>query len=250
MLAPFGVARESASASIISAGISDGEALAGFVKDQDRAWIEQEPAFGVEIALLLHITGEGAGLRLKQAMAKAMPSTSAAVTPEQTLQELDKLRQSDTFKLANSTQQGKFLTVHRIIGRIVEGAAPNVATAGKDEMLSDVVALIPNFVRQVKPAAEGNPKATAFGAEALALMYPDVKKKAGAGNATLKDVKPFRIYGYLCAPEVRATYDAMVSDVDKKLGSASSAKAKKAKTSKSAGDGDDAAFKKAMELFA
>merc|ERR1712060_254214 len=138
---------------------------------------------------------------------------------------------SDEFKLADTTSQGKFHTFLRILGRIVDGRTPEVADAATDPMLRIAVARLPRFVcHAAATSANAEPKYS-YGSAALKLLYPTAKAKADQGSAVWDDVALFSTWSYLAAEYDRKLYIAMTESVKDAVGALAMPKRKVAKKS-------------------
>jgi hypothetical protein len=134
------IARDTVRNSIVACAPANGEQFKQICSEREATWL----AFDRDL-LLDAIYGQNAGLRLKQKLLDAMWTEALAKTPVDTLQILDKIMQTDEFKLCNEAHQGKCQSMHKIIGRLVDHRDPQVQHAANDDMLKDVVARIPFF---------------------------------------------------------------------------------------------------------
>ena len=181
-------------------------------------------------------------------MMAAMPSAGRVVAPLDCLQAFEKLTQSEHYKLANASHQAKCTTLQKLIGRICDQRSPESDMCREDAMLSEVVALIPFFIR-AEQKVEGEEGTTlVFGSAALKVLYPDIKAKADAGTSNFEQVAPFRIYAYLASPIDKPSYLALADSVETHLGSLSAGRAKKSKSG-TANAADDSAVRAALDMF-
>ena len=195
------------------------------------------------------VGGDAGKQRLKAKMLECMQPPE---TPSQTLTEFQLLLKTDEYKFSDRATQAKFDTMRKIIGRIVDQRPPEAQDASEDDMLKDLVALIPSYL--AVDMGQGDNKKTVHGAAALAYIYSQVKKKADDGTASFNDVAPFAVYLYLASKGEQAKYRAMVDSVVAKCADFDTKRpSKKAKSASSSGlvaSERDAAVKSAMAMFA
>ena len=122
-------------------------------------------------------------------------------------------------------------------------------------MLKDVVLKLPFFVEHQQAASSSGEARTVWGAAALILKYDGVKDKCDAGSASMEDVTPFHVFGYLAKPEDQPKYAALVDAVREKLGTLGArSRTLKKPTSASASSApaasDESAVSAALAMFA
>jgi hypothetical protein len=249
------IARATVQTSIETTAPENGEQLKQVVQERKQGWMGFDREFGVELALLQSVFGDGAKTRLKQKLLDAMWSQASPKKPSESLQILEKALHTAEYKLASESYQGKFKTMVTILGRIVDGRPPCCETSAKDDMLKDVVVKLPFFVEHQQAASASGEAETVWGAAALILKYDEVKTKCDAGTASMDDVTPFHVFGYLAKPEDQPRYAAMVDAVREKLGTLGARRRPTKRSTPASGSSalsgsDDSAISAALAMFA
>ena len=208
IIAAASIARATVQTSIATSAPENGEQLKQVVQERQLGWLGLDREFVVELALLQSVFGGGAKTRLKQKLLEAMWSQAAPKTPSESLPILERALHAAEYKPASESYQGKFTTLVTILGRIVYGRPPCCETAAMDDRLKDAVLKLPFFVEHQQAASSSGEARTVWGAAALILKYDGVKDKCDAGSASMEDVTPFHVFGYLAKPEDQPKYAA------------------------------------------
>ena len=90
IIAAASIARATVQTSIATSAPENGEQLEQVVQERQLGWLGLDREFGVELALLQSVFGDGAKTRLKQKLLEAMWSQAAPKTPSESLQILEK----------------------------------------------------------------------------------------------------------------------------------------------------------------
>jgi hypothetical protein len=132
-----------------------------------------DDTFDVEFAIIESLTGLASEKRLMDAILDAMPSKATEISPASALQRVTALAAHGVYKYSTRPFQGKHSVILRILGRIVDGRAPDLQDAAKDVHMSGFIGRLQYFIRY--DADDGKGSAMKFGSEALTYKYKVVK---------------------------------------------------------------------------
>ena len=203
--------------------------------------------FQVELALLSSITSDGAQGKINSEIMLCMPSAEKKYTCEETAQLLKNLASGSLFKMSSRSGQQKLRMTQQLVDAIVEGRRPETSVVAQCTFLAEVVGRFQWFlVRKVGGS-------TVYGVEALKAVMSDAHAKLAAKTATLADVAPLQIFGWLLAGEEKLKAETMVkaivtsatsmADCMKSKSTASSSKSTAVKKQ------EDSALQKALDMF-
>eukprot|EP00959_Pyramimonas_sp_CCMP1952_P316820 6631504-Pyramimonas_sp.AAC.1 len=247
------VARAALVQAVENAKLDNQNDLVAFVTSRSAAWVTTDRDFGVEISILKALGGN-VGKRL---LSEHMRAAIVHQQPSDSLATFQLLTTKPVYKLADKASQVQFDLMHKIIGRIVDGRAPEIDDcAQKADMLKELLLLLPGYL-QHEVAKSGGGTETVTGSKALSAMYDTMKTKVDNGRASMQDVEPFVVYAYLATKEDQQKYKAMVDVVKAKIGAVGGTKRARgsrgsssdAAAAASSNAAADAAVQSAMAMF-
>ncbi|CAK0798940.1 unnamed protein product [Prorocentrum cordatum] len=253
-LAPARAARKALVKAFKDEGATSGDQMKAVAEGMAEGLVLTDPFYKIELAIILKATSATqAGGRVQEELLGCLASKDANVLPEEAVQSVSCLKNTDTYKMACSDAQDKVESVLRWLGKIVEEQPPNLRDAQKDDFLGPVVSQLGYFVRW-GPSAGASTAVFKYGMDAMREKIDLAKGKLQLGTVAPEDVVQIRTFPWLIPKPLRNEARAIIKDVDESSGAiVPVAYATPAKVAKKAAEGKkaekDTATDAALALF-
>ena len=245
------VARDACEEYFNGAGKGTGDEVENGLKAKRVSWMTMDPEFGVELAVMEYLSGEGSERRLLVKIHAELPAPRRAITETGAFHAINKMSATAEFKLASRTAQAKHEAIVKVLGKLTHDTAPDLTVCLGDKQLRTFVAKLQYFVRVPSAAASGADSGEVlFGLDALKALHEQAKAKDAEGTLAKEDVVKLLTYTHLLPPELVASAAALNAKVEEKgVAETTGKKQKKSKKSAAATAAEDLAAQEAMKMF-
>ena len=243
------VARAACKVAFDESGTGPSDAVMRTLKAKRSHWLLMDPDFGLEIAMIETLCGEGSEARLAASILDLFPTATKVVTLEEVCQQLHAMPALTIYKMASRAAQAKHSLVCTMLGRLCEGHAPCLATMSQDPTLAPVVARLGFFVRVTESSGSKGKSNELVGAAALKHLFEAARIKHGDTKATLNDVEKLRSFSFLVPADIKDACAQLVHEVEADNCSNLSQRASSQDTKKATKEKQATAVAEAMAMF-
>jgi hypothetical protein len=231
------------------AGTSSSDIVLKTLKAKRAHWLVMDPDFGLELAMIETLCGEGSESRLAATMLDLFPTAKQVVSLEEVCQKLHSLPGLIIYKMACRAAQAKHSLVCTMMGALCEGRAPNIATLLHDPSLSALVARLGFFIRVCESTGSKDKGQYLVGPAALNHIFEAAKIKHSNSSATLCDIEKLRSFAFLVPADIKAACAALVAEVESSNCANLAQRAKSGDAKKATKIKQDTAVAEAMAMF-
>ena len=176
-------------------------------------FLEMDPFFKVELAVVRAIAESSDGKQLLLTVLNLMPSENERVTPLQALSSIERVEKGDLYKLSKTTAQGKLAVIKALLTDLAETQPlTTLAAIQADLSLQDIANRFKFFLTHEDETADSP---MTFGAEAWRKRYKDMCDTASGASIKPEKIEELEAYSWLVDDAARKDLASLSSLVQK-----------------------------------
>jgi hypothetical protein len=198
LLTSYGVARKSVNEVFKTEAHSSGELVKELMYSKMNLYTSFDSTFVIEYAFITELAATEGLKILQQRALRVFPDAVNARTLEFTQTEIDHLAESGLFRFVNRASQASLNGVREILGQMIFGGTPDIASMQHTTFLASVSRRLQFFCVYIETSTKDNAEKIWHGKEALKLHYANFTKKAAQGaSLTFADTETLERFWWL-----------------------------------------------------
>jgi hypothetical protein len=182
-------------------GASSGDMALQLIRTTEIEMKSLDADWGFEMCLVTSLCGEKSEDRLIANMLAHFPEQGKPlVTVETTISDISRMPQQDVFRLASISAQNKHTLCLKMLGRLIDGRAPDFATVEGDKSMLKIVLGLENFVQHEVAASSTAAGKCLYGAAALSATFAKTMELSSTDNVD-KELEQLNAFRWLIKPE-------------------------------------------------